>query len=107
MFKSEVIRLKSQIDKSMGLLNNTNFMAKASFDKIELEQKKLNDFQSKLNSVTNKIEYELTILVGEPFVSYFIEELRFNTYSGDLFSDDYFSKVNYKDIKIEEKEEEE
>lgn len=103
--KSEIARLKFQIDKSIGLLNNPNYMAKASFDKIELERKKLCDFKNKLNSTINKVEFELSMYLDEPFITYFIEEIRFDKYNGELFSHDYFNQINGKNIKIEEKEE--
>lgn len=101
----QINRLKTQINKSTELLNNDSFLTKASSDKVALERKKLSDFNSKLNSIINQIEAELVVLINEPFISYYIQEIRSNKYDGMLFCGNYWSQVVYEPIKIEEKEE--
>lgn len=101
----QINRLKGQITKCTDLLNNDSFLSKASSDKIVLERKKLHDFNSKLNSIIKQIESELCMLIDEPFITYYIQEIRTNKYDGELFCIDFWAEVVYTPIKIEEKEE--
>lgn len=102
----EITRLKQQIEKSENLLKNNGFLEKAPKDKIKLEKKKLKDFK---NLLKQQIEVNIAELckyrLEETFITYFIEEIRFSKYTGELFNDEYFQDVNGDNITDEEKEE--
>lgn len=102
---SEIIRLKKQITETQDRLNNPGFLANAKVKTINDNKKKLHDFKVLLKGHITNINSELTKKIGEPFITYFIEEIRLNKYSGELFSPEYFNIVNSENITDEEKEE--
>jgi len=102
----EINRLKQQIEKSENLLKNKGFLSKAPKEKINIEKKKIKDFKSSLKIQIEVVNCDLVKNnLEEPFISYFIEEIRFNKYTGELFNDEYFVIVNGDNIQDEEKEE--
>jgi hypothetical protein len=102
----EITRLKQQIEKSENLLKNPGFISKASKEKINLEKKKIKDFKASLKTQIVIINSDLLKnRLEEPFITYFIEEIRFSKYNGELFNDEYFEIVNMNNIQDEEKEE--
>lgn len=104
-FKSEIKRVKINIDESENKLNNPRFIEHAGTDKVQNEKNKVRDFKANLNLIVSDNNRKLEAKIGEPFISYFIEEIRFNKYDGELFSEDYFNNVNMDNILDEEKEE--
>jgi len=102
----EITRLKQQIEKSENLLKNPGFVSKAPKEKINLEKKKIVDFKASLKTQIVIINSDLLKNhLEEPFITYFIEEIRFHKYTGELFNDEYFVIVNGNNIQDEEKEE--
>jgi hypothetical protein len=102
----EITRLKQQIEKSENLLKNSGFISKAPKEKINLEKKKIKDFKESLKTQIQIINSDLLKThLEESFITYFIEEIRFSKYTGELFNDEYFEIVNMNNIQYEEKEE--
>jgi len=95
----EITRLKQQIEKSENLLKNPGFVSKAPKEKINLEKKKIVDFKASLKTQIVIINSDLLKNhLEEPFITYFIEEIRFHKYTGELFNDEYFVIVNGNNI---------
>lgn len=104
-FKSEIVRLNNQIFGTESKLKNIGFLENAGPDKIKNEKNKLRDFKAQLVSILYIVQTELSKLIEEPFISYFIEEIRFSKFDGDIFSESYFDIVNGNNITDIEKEE--
>lgn len=104
-FKSEIVRLNNQIFAAESKLKNIGFLENAGPDKIKNEKNKLRDFKAQLVSLLSIVQPELSKLIEEPFISYFIEEIRFSKFEGDIFSESYFYVVNGNNITDIEKEE--
>ena len=102
---SEITRLKKQITEIQNRLNNPGFLAKAKINIINDNKKKLHDNKALLKCYIENINLELAKQIGEPFITYFVEEIRLYKYSGELFSPEYFIMVNNENITDEEKEE--
>lgn len=54
--EAEMKKLQGEIKRCEGMLSNPNFTSKAPKAKVELEQKKLADYQSKYNAVIEKLK---------------------------------------------------
>lgn len=104
-FKSEIVRLKNQITECDNKLKNIGFLEHAGADRIKNEKNKLRDFKAQLVSLLSIISNELVKIIKEPFISYFIEEIRFSKYENELFTDEYFEIVNSYNITDIDREE--
>lgn len=98
-------RLKLQIKKSEGMLANENFLAKASPSVIEIEKKKVIDFQYQLAQSIQVVNDDLNRFIQEPFITYFIQEMRSKNFNGEIYSPEWFECIYYPIIIDEEKEE--
>ena len=101
----EITRIKKQIEDSEARLKNVGFLAHAKPQIINDERKKIKDFNSLLVITIDTFNSELKKFVQEPFITYFVEEIRFDKFEGILFSKEYFSIVNGENITDEEREE--
>jgi hypothetical protein len=102
---SEIARIKKQIEELEAQLKNIGFLSKAKPHIINEKKKKLQDFTSLLSPTISAINFQLEKLVQEPFVTYFVVEIRLDKFKGELFSEEYFSIVNGENITDEEREE--
>lgn len=57
--KKEAANLNKEIQRGQGMLNNENFISKASTEKIEIEKNKLNNYLNQYEIVNNRLK-ELT-----------------------------------------------
>lgn len=98
----EITRINNEIKKSSNLLSNSAFLEKASKEKIELEKRKLRDFTELLEFTTAKVEANIKSILTEPFITYYIQEIRCNTYKGTFFDKTYFQTIYSSEITLEE-----
>lgn len=112
-YYNEIIRIKNQIKSIESILSNDIFLNKANKSVIDLNKKKLIDFNITLNGIMDIVmrdlnimfEYNTPEITSPERIEWHIQHLRDCKIGGvekQEFNDEYFNYVYNKEIKEEE-----